>query len=484
MKKYLLQRFQEDKKKFHLDGAYYDEIEIQSERIATFKINAPRRAIYYIRLFHNGKNFSDYEEYIRIENSTFPTYIGTIHNNSEDHFEIPLIEGENVIKLWHTIPNSKLTVWNYLWKPISEEIYDIFFGNDLTFYKNAVTDDTQGWQEFVKGYTLRVGNGKDQLSLYNNSAYSFLGKNNIALCCCAPVNSNFNIYANEETKNYSPTNLESSSHQNCKYFKTDFDITQDFSNLGVEIVEGVSLHIGAILTHRISRTPIYYTIIANPNRQAEIDKIAFDIKGKGKIFIDGNLVEEVDSQYEDYSFQVEESSAKEVEISFVGDFSSIIPRETSTTGSSNFPYTNILSVVSWDNKSKKTYPYMFKYQNLSNLNIELNIPEYYDTISEGTFYYCRKDYTSEYSPWLIIPRNIKFIEKFAFQYSEIQDIVFLHNEEDFISLAKAGADSGIFYSKTSRAMTIYTDNPIIRNYDWTSDNIVPTFKTLAEGGFE
>jgi hypothetical protein len=483
MKNFLLKRFSYSPFVFYNPrGEKVSELSLLCEEKGSFKIIAPKRAVYKITLFHNGETDTE-NQYIRIENQNIPSYIGSIHTNSSDHFEIPLIEGENTISVWHTSSVLILNIWDCHCKPISEEIYDIFFGEDLSFYKNAIVTSTQGWQEDVKGYTLRFSEGGDfdAIALYDFSKYAFLGKYNVSLCCCAPEDSEFTIYANLDTKKYSPKNLTSSSHQNCKYFKSDFEINTDYSQLSVNIVNGVFLHIGAILTHRISRTPIYYTIIAQPNRQAEIDKIAFDIKGKGKIFIDGNLVEEVDSQYEDYSFQVEESSLNEVEISFVGDFSSIIPRETSISGSSNFPFTNILSVLSWDNKSKKTYPYMFKYQNL---NIELNIPEYYDTISERTFYYCRKDYTGAYSPHLIIPRNIKFIEKFAFQYSEIRDIAFLHNEEDFISLAKAGADSGIFYSKTSRAMTIYTDNPIIRNYDWTSDNIVPTFKTLAEGGFE
>ena len=53
------------------------------------------------------------------------------------------------------------------------------------------------------------------------------------------------------------------------------------------------------------------------------------------------------------------------------------------------------------------------------------------------------------------------------------DFIFEHSDEDNIVL-------NITSSKTAENANIYTDNTYIRNYDWASKNITPTFYSLSE----
>jgi len=47
-----------------------------------------------------------------------------------------------------------------------------------------------------------------------------------------------------------------------------------------------------------------------------------------------------------------------------------------------------------------------------------------------------------------------------------------------MTLPTAGNGSGMFYNKTAKTMTIYTDNETIKNYNWSADNVTPTFYHL------
>lgn len=49
-----------------------------------------------------------------------------------------------------------------------------------------------------------------------------------------------------------------------------------------------------------------------------------------------------------------------------------------------------------------------------------------------------------------------------------------------ISLPTAGETFGLTYNKNSRAVNIYTDNEDIRNYNWSGDNVTPTFYSLSQ----
>lgn len=47
-----------------------------------------------------------------------------------------------------------------------------------------------------------------------------------------------------------------------------------------------------------------------------------------------------------------------------------------------------------------------------------------------------------------------------------------------VEMPQAGNGTGVTYYKTAREFTIYTDNPTIKNYDWATDNVTPTFYHL------
>lgn len=49
-----------------------------------------------------------------------------------------------------------------------------------------------------------------------------------------------------------------------------------------------------------------------------------------------------------------------------------------------------------------------------------------------------------------------------------------------ITLPATGEYYGLTYQKSSRAVNIYTDNEDIRNYNWSGDNVTPTFYSLSQ----
>ena len=46
--------------------------------------------------------------------------------------------------------------------------------------------------------------------------------------------------------------------------------------------------------------------------------------------------------------------------------------------------------------------------------------------------------------------------------------------------AEAGKDKGLAYQKNSRSFTLYTDNKMLRAYNWAGDNVTATIKPLSE----
>lgn len=50
----------------------------------------------------------------------------------------------------------------------------------------------------------------------------------------------------------------------------------------------------------------------------------------------------------------------------------------------------------------------------------------------------------------------------------------------YIELPTAGNGSGMAYDKDSRAISVYTDNEYIKNYDWATDNVTVTIYPLSQ----
>ena len=46
--------------------------------------------------------------------------------------------------------------------------------------------------------------------------------------------------------------------------------------------------------------------------------------------------------------------------------------------------------------------------------------------------------------------------------------------------AEAGKDKGLAYQKQSRSFTLYTDNKMLKAYNWAGDNVTATIKPLSE----
>lgn len=76
------------------------------------------------------------------------------------------------------------------------------------------------------------------------------------------------------------------------------------------------------------------------------------------------------------------------------------------------------------------------------------------------------------------PASITKIGKLAFANTSgsmaLASIKFNQPANLEINLPQAGSETGMFYVKTARSMTIYTDNETIKNYNYDSDNITAT----------
>jgi hypothetical protein len=103
----------------------------------------------------------------------------------------------------------------------------------------------------------------------------------------------------------------------------------------------------------------------------------------------------------------------------------------------------------------------------------------------------------------IIPKGIRRIDSHAFEGSTLTDITipasvreigfnafkentslvnitFEHGENDNIALPSPGSITGILYVKTAKDLNVYhNNNAIILNYNYSKDNITPTFVQLG-----
>lgn len=201
----------------------------------------------------------------------------------------------------------------------------------------------------------------------------------------------------------------------------------------------------------------------------------FEIQGVGKILINGVVAREVNSANESQTIKISNENGEypsTADIEFVGCFSRIATIALSSTSAGDNAGT-LNKIISYDNSQSETYPYMFYYQIVGEKNVYF--PSFIDTIAPYTFYYATSSYTLGS---LIIPKHIKKIGERAFSMSRITSIKFLHDSEAHIFLPTAGSETGMFYVKSARNVTIYTDNEMIKNYDWATDNITPTFYHL------
>lgn len=106
----------------------------------------------------------------------------------------------------------------------------------------------------------------------------------------------------------------------------------------------------------------------------------------------------------------------------------------------------------------------------------VNLPNSLKTIGESCFT------NTQALKSITIPSSVENIGALAFSFSggamKIADAYFNQPSGMMVNLPTAGSDSGMFYVKTARNMNVYTDNETIKNYDYASDNITPTFYHL------
>lgn len=84
---------------------------------------------------------------------------------------------------------------------------------------------------------------------------------------------------------------------------------------------------------------------------------------------------------------------------------------------------------------------------------------------------------------LEVPRTVTRLYRESFGNSP-SELYFLHSPTDTIVFPTAGQNTGAFYNKTARTMTIYTDNPTIKNYDYSADNVTATIYHLDGSAWE
>ena len=105
-----------------------------------------------------------------------------------------------------------------------------------------------------------------------------------------------------------------------------------------------------------------------------------------------------------------------------------------------------------------------------------------EEIGERAFYACSGLTT------ITIPSTVKKIKDLAWARTDgsmnISSVTFNQAANMQIELPTAGSSTGMFYVKTAREMTIYTDNETIKNYNWNADNITATILHLDGTAWE
>lgn len=159
----------------------------------------------------------------------------------------------------------------------------------------------------------------------------------------------------------------------------------------------------------------------------------------------------------------------------IPNYELFIPKKVSSIG--NYCFTaisgssNITSIVFETGSAVKTIPTScFQYQaSATTLTLQSGLT----TIGAYSFGNCSQ-LTS-----ITIPSTVTSIGNAAFQNTNgITEIRFLAPSGATISLPTAGSTYGMFYRKTAKSITVYTDNATIKNYAWSSDNLTCTFKHL------
>lgn len=80
---------------------------------------------------------------------------------------------------------------------------------------------------------------------------------------------------------------------------------------------------------------------------------------------------------------------------------------------------------------------------------------------------------------ITIGSSVRYIDSLLYPQSNSATLIFRQPAGMHVELPTPGAH-GLAYNKTSRAITVYTDNECIRNYDWATDNATVTFYPLAD----
>lgn len=89
-------------------------------------------------------------------------------------------------------------------------------------------------------------------------------------------------------------------------------------------------------------------------------------------------------------------------------------------------------------------------------------------------------YSHDYLASITIGAGVRRIGNDLTPGTQTTTLIFRQPKEMVIDLPVAGDGTGIAYNKNSRAISIYTDNECIKNYDWATDNVTATFYPLAD----
>ena len=148
----------------------------------------------------------------------------------------------------------------------------------------------------------------------------------------------------------------------------------------------------------------------------------------------------------------------------------IIPNDVVKIGENAFQLYSNLKNITLPNSITSIGKYAF--YGCSGLT-SITLPNSITSIGKYAFYGC-SGLTS-----ITIPSSVTSIENSAFNNcSNLTTVTFNQPNGMTVSLPTAGSGSGMLYNKTAREVTIYTDNETIKNYDWATDNVTPTFYHL------